>query len=95
MTDEQAQLAKGQAWDRYLRSKSELAAHESQFHTWEKKFYALSQRLKHLDLTAIEQDHAWLPRPEVFAKALEEYRVVVIEYARATAEARKHGFPVE
>jgi hypothetical protein len=95
MTEEQAQLAKMQSWDRYQKSKAKLAAHESQIHTWEEKYSALAQRLRTLNVDLIEQDQAWLPSPNVFAKAMEDYRTARIEHDRARVEAQRNGFPTE
>ena len=94
MTDQERDLLRIAAWDRYQATKTEFLACKAKLQKFREPMRALVEKLL-VDLLEIsEQEASAFPVRDSFIGAFEEFRVAVRKYEDAIDEARKFDWPV-
>jgi hypothetical protein len=92
MSNEEKDLARIRAWDRYKEAKLTYAAHRQRLTGWVSKFTDVAQRLAETVDEITGEEMAILPMPIEYKKAVAEYRNSVEELAAATTAAKELGW---
>lgn len=94
MTAREQNLIRLEAWDNYVRAKEKYIACRTQLEKWGKLLDGVARKLSNQPVAVIEQDYAWVPNHQTFAKGVEDFQVAGREFKRAWISARDCGFPV-
>jgi hypothetical protein len=94
MTEQEKNLARLAAWDKYQATRTELLACKSRLISWRDGLSALAQKML-CNLTEVgEMDAPAIPTPNEFAVAVREFRMALAKYEGAVQEARRWNWPV-
>lgn len=94
VTDQEKDLLRIAAWDRYQTTKAEFLACRAKLQKFREPMRVLVEKLM-VDLLEIsEQEASAFPVRDSFIGAFEEFRVAVRKYEDAIDEARKFDWPV-
>ena len=93
MTEQQKDLERLAAWDRYQDSRETILALKSKLEGWRKPLQTLAEKIARDQVH--ETDHFGIPTREEFTETVRQLHEAKAEYERAFQSARDFGFPVE
>ena len=94
MTDQERDLLRIAAWDRYQSAKIDFLAHKRNLQKFHEPMRLITDKLLCDLLEITEQEALAFPERGTFISAFREFKTVVREYEVALDEARKFNWPV-
>jgi hypothetical protein len=94
MTEQEKNLARLAAWDKYQTTRTELLACKSRLTSWRDGLSALAQKMLCNLIEVAEMDASAIPTPTEFTVAVREFKMAEAKYTDAVQEARRWKWPI-
>jgi len=92
MSDEERDLARIRAWDRYLKAKTTCGAQKQRLSDCIEKFLAVAQSLSAQTSDLTGDELATMPTPIEYKKAVIDYKAAAADFNTAKATAKELGW---